>query len=147
MIVTSHYKLHNNCRNVAKINLKSMSNNQRRVYICCNKIGTMSRRRVQMTLPHIAKLEDIAHRLKLMGETIVDSMIITKILMTLACRLSTFCQCLESAPTGKRTLKKLKATNRDTLCERTKMETFSHLGPSGENQSVAEAMHRRECQS
>lgn len=32
---------------------------------------------------YIAKLEDIAHRLKLMGETISDSMIITKILMTL----------------------------------------------------------------
>lgn len=34
---------------------------------------------------HIAKLEmpNIAHRLKLMGETIADSMIITKILMTL----------------------------------------------------------------
>lgn len=39
---------------------------------------------------HIAKLKDIAHRLKLMGEQIANSMIITKVLMTH--KLSTFCQ-------------------------------------------------------
>lgn len=58
---------------------------------------------------HIAKLEDIAHRLKLLGETIADSMIITKILMTLPLGYKHFVNAWESAPAGERTLENLKA--------------------------------------
>lgn len=58
---------------------------------------------------HIAKLEDIAHRLKLMGEEISDSMMITKILMTLPENFLYFVSAWESALTGERTLDNLKA--------------------------------------
>lgn len=58
---------------------------------------------------HIAKLEDIAHRLKLMGETIADSIIITKILMTLPTGYRHFVSAWESTPAGERTLENLKA--------------------------------------
>ncbi|KAL6419235.1 hypothetical protein ACFW04_011504 [Cataglyphis niger] len=58
---------------------------------------------------HIAKLEDIAHRLKLMGETIADFMVITKILMTLPTGYRNFVSAWESAPAGERTLENLKA--------------------------------------
>ena len=58
---------------------------------------------------HIAKLEDIAHRLKLMGEEISDSMMITKILMTLPEYFRHFVSAWESAPAGERTLDNLKA--------------------------------------
>ena len=47
---------------------------------------------------HIAKLEDIAHRLKLMSEEISDSMIITKVLMTLPASYHHFVSAWESAP-------------------------------------------------
>lgn len=42
---------------------------------------------------HIAKLEDIAHKLELLGEKVSDNMIITKILMT-ATQLQSFCECV-----------------------------------------------------
>ena len=58
---------------------------------------------------HIAKLEDTAHRLKLMGEEISDSMMITKILMTLPENFRHFVSAWESAPAGERTLDNLKA--------------------------------------
>lgn len=58
---------------------------------------------------HIAKLEDIAHRLKLMGEEISDSMMITKILMTLSESFKHFISAWESAPAGERKLDNLKA--------------------------------------
>ncbi|CAL1677481.1 unnamed protein product [Lasius platythorax] len=52
---------------------------------------------------HIAKLKDIAHRLKLMGEAIADSMIITKILMTLPAGYRHFVSAWESASADGRT--------------------------------------------
>lgn len=56
---------------------------------------------------YIAKLENIAHRLRLMGEQIPDSMIITKILMTLPASYSHFISAWESASGGERTLENL----------------------------------------
>ncbi|XP_071646571.1 uncharacterized protein [Temnothorax longispinosus] len=58
---------------------------------------------------HIAELEDIAHRLKLMGEQIADSMIITKILMTLPAGYRHFVSAWESTSVEERTLENLKA--------------------------------------
>lgn len=56
---------------------------------------------------HIAKLENLAHRLRLMGEQIPDSMIITKILMTLPSSYRYFVSSWESAPAAERTLTNL----------------------------------------
>lgn len=64
---------------------------------------------------HIAKLEDLAHRLKLMGEQIPDSMIITKILMTLPVNYRYFVSAWESTPAAERTLVNL--TSRLTIEE------------------------------
>lgn len=64
---------------------------------------------------HIARLEDVAHRLKLMGETISDSMIITKVLMTLPANYSHFVSAWESAPAAEQTLVNL--TSRLTIEE------------------------------
>lgn len=53
---------------------------------------------------YIAKLEDLAHRLNLLGEQIPESMIITKILMTLPTSYRHFVSAWESSPTAERTL-------------------------------------------
>lgn len=45
---------------------------------------------------HIAKIEDISHRLKAMGKTVSESMIITKVLLTLSPSLSHFACAWES---------------------------------------------------
>ncbi|CAL1672404.1 unnamed protein product [Lasius platythorax] len=64
---------------------------------------------------HIARLEDVALRLKLMGEEISDSMIMTKILMTLPASYSHIISAWESAPTTERNLVNL--TSRLTIEE------------------------------
>lgn len=56
---------------------------------------------------HIAKLEDLAHRLKTLGEQIPDSMIITKILMTLPSTYNHFVSAWESTQRDERTLTNL----------------------------------------
>ena len=51
---------------------------------------------------HIAKLEDLAHRLTLMGEAITDNMMITKILLTLPAGYDYFVSAWESTPLTER---------------------------------------------
>ena len=51
---------------------------------------------------HIAKLEDLAHRLTLMGEAITDNMMITKILLTLSAGYDYFVIAWESTPLTER---------------------------------------------
>lgn len=56
---------------------------------------------------HIAKLKDLVHRLEALGEPIADSMIITKILMTLPAAYNHFTTAWESIPRAERTLPNL----------------------------------------
>lgn len=56
---------------------------------------------------HIAKLKDLAHRLHTLGEPIADSMIVTKILMTLPATYIHFITAWESSPRPERTLPNL----------------------------------------
>lgn len=56
---------------------------------------------------HIAKLKDLAHRLEALGEPIVDSMIMTKILMTLPPAYNHFVTAWESSPRSERKLPNL----------------------------------------
>lgn len=56
---------------------------------------------------HIAKLKDLAHRLQTLGEPIADSMIITKILMTLPAAYNHFVTAWESTAQTDRTLSNL----------------------------------------
>lgn len=58
---------------------------------------------------HIAKLEDIAHRLSLLDEKISDTIIITKILMTLPVCYNHFVSAWESAAPTDRTFTNLKS--------------------------------------
>lgn len=56
---------------------------------------------------YIAKLEDIAHKLEVMGEKVSDNIIITKILMTLPHSYHHFVSAWESAAQIERTLENL----------------------------------------
>lgn len=56
---------------------------------------------------HIAKIQDLAHRLKALGESVSDTMLITKILMTLPPVFKHFCTAWESTPADLRTLTNL----------------------------------------
>lgn len=56
---------------------------------------------------HISKLEDLAHRLRNMGEQIPNSLIITKILMTLPAHYNHFVSAWESTHVDERTLPNL----------------------------------------
>lgn len=56
---------------------------------------------------HIAKLQDLAHRLQLLDEPISDSMIVTKILMTLPACYSHFITAWESTNQEQQTLNNL----------------------------------------
>lgn len=47
----SYHKLHDSCRNVAKINLNLWAEIRGEYTYSCSKIGTMPRRRARMTLP------------------------------------------------------------------------------------------------
>lgn len=58
---------------------------------------------------HVAKLENLAHRLKTLGEQIPDSMIITKILMTLPFEYNHFMSAWESTHQDERNLTNLVA--------------------------------------
>lgn len=50
---------------------------------CATKLVLRDKEKSDDMATHIFKLEDLAHRLRMIGETILDSMIITKILMIL----------------------------------------------------------------
>lgn len=56
---------------------------------------------------HIAKIQDLAHRLKALGESISSSSIMTKILMTLPPTFAHFCTAWESTSVDERTLTNL----------------------------------------
>lgn len=59
---------------------------------------------------HIAKLQDLAHQLQTLGEPISDSMIVTKILMTLPANYSHFVMAWDSTSREQRTLSNLTET-------------------------------------
>ena len=56
---------------------------------------------------HVSRLEDLAHRLEVMGQKIPDQMIVTKILMTLPSSFKHFVSAWESTPADDRTLSNL----------------------------------------
>lgn len=56
---------------------------------------------------HVSRLEDLAHRLQLLGEKIPESMIITKVLMTLPSSYRHFVSAWDSVQTQDRTLANL----------------------------------------
>lgn len=56
---------------------------------------------------HVAKLEDIAHKLEVIGRKVSDNMIITKLLMTLPHSYNHFVSAWESAAQTERTLANL----------------------------------------
>ncbi|KMQ94008.1 copia protein [Lasius niger] len=56
---------------------------------------------------HVAKLEDIAHKLEVIGDKVSDNMIITKLLMTLPHSYNHFVSAWESAAQTERTLANL----------------------------------------
>jgi hypothetical protein len=88
---------------------------------------------------HISKLEDMAHRLRMMGENISDSMIITKILMTLPTNYRHFVSAWESAPEGERNLVNLTSRltieeSRNSAQEDREAEALLSWAPRGKSQ-------------
>lgn len=79
---------------------------------------------------HVARLEDLAHRLQLVGEKISDQMIITKILLTLPPPYKYFVSAWESTPAAERTLNNL--VSRLTI-----EESRSHAAKKPENTVLA----------
>ncbi|XP_015124514.1 uncharacterized protein LOC107046418 [Diachasma alloeum] len=58
---------------------------------------------------HVSKVQSVAHKLKALVETVSDSMIMTKILLTLPPTLNHFCSVWEFTALAERTLNNLKA--------------------------------------
>lgn len=98
---------------------------------------------------YIAKLGDMAHRLNLLGEQIPDSMIITKILMTLPPNFRHFVSAWESTPSAERTLANLSSRltieeSRTAMHEASEAKAFAartndrkHRGKFNRNSSTA----------
>lgn len=87
---------------------------------------------------HISKLQDLCHKLKALGETISDSMLITKILMTLPEQYNHFVSAWESTDAAQRTIdnktarlvmeesrRKTQENNQDVALLANKVKSFS----------------------
>ncbi|XP_029662780.1 uncharacterized protein LOC115235257 [Formica exsecta] len=66
-------------------------------------------KKLQMTATHTAKIKDLAHRLSMLGKSVSDGMIMTKILMTLPPSYQHFNTAWESPTQEQRTLSNLTA--------------------------------------
>ncbi|XP_046145768.1 uncharacterized protein LOC123989134 [Osmia bicornis bicornis] len=98
---------------------------------------------------HIAKLKDLAFRLQTLGEPIADSMIMTKILMTLPASYGHFITAWQSTPAGERTLDNLierliAEETRSTVQEKDVDEAFSAMKLTHKSKNKNENAHNKE---
>lgn len=83
------------------------SKNETNIHLLHQKWFTVTKDTADIMAVHISKIQDLAHRLINMGETISDTMIMTKILLTLPSTCNHFCTAWESTATTERTLPNL----------------------------------------